>query len=44
MLRSFGQLASDGKTYIYNFELNRQGQLLVNGRDAGPLIAAFISG
>lgn len=44
MLRSIGQLGSDGKTYIFNFEINRQGQLLVNGQDAGPLIAAFFSG
>jgi len=43
-LRTLGQLASDGKTYIFNFELTRQGQLLVNGQDAGPLIAAFIAG
>lgn len=44
MLRSIGQLGSDDKTYVFNFVLNRQGQLLINGQDAGPLIAAFISG
>lgn len=44
MLRSLGQLGPDGKTYIYNFALTRQGQLLVNGQDAGPLVAAFFSG
>lgn len=44
MMRSLGQLAADGKTYLYKFVLNRQGQFLVNGQDAAPLFAAFFGG
>jgi hypothetical protein len=43
-LRAFGQLAADGQTYHYKFEVNQQGQLLINGQDAGPLFAAFFAG
>jgi len=44
MLRSMGKLDADGQTYIYDFELNRQGQFLVNGQDATPLVMALFAG
>jgi hypothetical protein len=44
LLRSLGQPSADGKTYSYRFEINRQGQFLVNGQDATPLMLALFSG
>lgn len=44
VLRSYGVLGQDGKTYIYNLQVNREGQFLINGKDSGPLMAAFLAG
>lgn len=44
MLKHFGKLSADGRTHIYNFQVTREGKVLVNGQDAMPLVAALFSG
>ncbi|MDP6706866.1 MAG: hypothetical protein QF893_11030 [Alphaproteobacteria bacterium] len=44
LLKHFGKISGDGRTYIYNFQVTREGKVLVNGQDAMPLVAAFFSG
>jgi hypothetical protein len=44
LLKQLGQVSEDGRTYVYNFSVTREGQVLVNGENAMPLIMAFFSG
>jgi hypothetical protein len=43
-LRALGKVSADGKTYSYRFEVTREGQFLVNGQDATPLMMALFAG
>ncbi len=44
LLKQMGQLSDDGRTYVYNFSVTREGAVMVNGEDAMALVIAFFSG
>ena len=40
LAQGFGQLEADGQTYKYDFELNAEGQMLLNGQPLGGILGS----